>query len=356
MRRLINQLLSISAIISLSSCDLQLYTKNDVTNEKADLKVDEAPHLKNSLEWWYFTGHIEDSSEQKELGIEYVFFHFTPTKLKSYLMVNLAITDPVSEAFYYDYKMIPLKNDLKSELPLDLLLNKKVFAHLSGQQGTYQLKAKMSAHNVNINLKTKPIKKAVLHDGVGYENYGGIAKAGYFSYPRLEARGNVMIKNQEYLVKGELWYDRQWNCSGVTDENLAWDWFSIQYEETNSELMLYRLYDIEKGSEIFGGTYTDSKGENTYLNAEDIQIEEMEYWRSTESDTKYPVKWKVSVPTLKLKTDLEVVIPNQELQLDFWTIKFFYWEGMCQASGTIDGINVKGNSYVEMTNRFRIKE
>lgn len=342
--------------LSVGSCKFQLYTKQDVTSKKADVKIDEAPHFKNSLEWWYFTGHLQDSSQQKNLGIEYVFFHFNPTKLKSYLMVNMAVSDPESEAFYYDYKMIPIKGNLKQELPLNISINKKLSANLKGANGDYELRGRMEAHNVAINLKTNKSKEVVLHDGVGYESYGDIATAGYFSFPRLNASGNIMIKNQEYLVKGELWYDRQWNCSGVLNENVAWDWFSVQFKETESELMIYRVYNLLNQQEILGGTYTDSIGNSTYLNGDEISIKETEYWKSTKSDTQYPIAWTVSLPSLKLETQLKAEIPHQELALKFWPINFYYWEGMCKAQGSIDGKQVTGNSYVEMTNRFRDKK
>ena len=349
------KLIAGAILVCSYSCQFQLYTKKDITREKADLTIDEAPHAKNSLEWWYFTGHVADSSQQKEFGVEYVFFHFNPTRLKSYLMVNLAVTDPESEAFYYDYKMIPFKPKSNNKLPLNLKLDKQVFAHLSGQAGSYKLKAKMNEHHVRINLSTKPAKQVVLHDGIGYEDYGGMAKAGYYSYPRLKTEGNIMIKHQEYLVKGEMWYDRQWNCSGVTNKNMAWDWFSIQFKETNSELMVYRLYDLSTEQEIFGGTYTDSLGQSTYLKEQDIHLQEIAYWKSTASFRKYPVKWNLEVPSLKIKTEVEALIPNQELNLRILPINFYYWEGMCQAKGSIAGKQVTGNSYVEMTNRIREK-
>src|SRR6056300_174741 len=85
------------------------YNKKDVYTEKASLVVDEKVHPKNSLEWWYFTVHLYDSVQQKELGIEYVFFHFNPTNVKGGWMVNMAISDPEEEKFYFDYQLFPKK-------------------------------------------------------------------------------------------------------------------------------------------------------------------------------------------------------------------------------------------------------
>jgi predicted secreted hydrolase len=138
---------------------------------------------------------------------------------------------------------------------------------------------------------------------------------------------------------------------------VAWDWFSIQFEESNSELMLYKLYHLENGDKLYGGTYTDSSGKSTFLEADQIKIAEVENWRSPRSDAKYPTKWEIEIADLALKTELEALMPDQELELKFGPLtKFYYWEGMAKASGTIGQQQVSGKSYVEMTNRFRVKD
>ena len=339
--------------ISVLSCKIP-YSKKDIFEEKASLPKDEAPHFKNSLEWWYFTGHLKDEKKKKTLGVEYVVFHFNPTNVKGGWMVNIAVSDPETGSFYYDHKFFPKKKREFMDLPLDFNWSKKQFlSSLKGQNGNYQIGAHFSKESISTNLATRAEKEVVLHDGVGYENYGNIAKVGYYSYPRLKTKGEINLKGEEYKVAGNLWYDRQWNCSGVFDKKVAWDWFSIQFEETQSELMLYRFYSIKDSTVIFGGTYTDSTKQSVFLDDEQISITETKYWISPESEAKYHVKWEIAVDDLGLETNLKTLFPNQELALNFGpATKFYYWEGMCQATGTIDGQEVLGNSYVEMTNRF----
>ena len=346
-------------LLSLAVCSCKVpYSKKDVFEEKALLPKDEAPHFRNSLEWWYFTGHLKDESKGKTLGVEYVVFHFNPTNVKGGWMVNMAVSDPENEDFYYDHQFFPKKKREFIDLPLDFNWSKKQFnSSLKGQNGFYQIGANFSSDSISMQLNTRTEKDVVLHDSIGYENYGDIAKAGYYSFPRLKTEGEINLNGEEYNVEGNLWYDRQWNCSGVFDRKVAWDWFSIQFEETQSELMLYRLYSLKDSSVIFGGTYTDASNKSVFLENDQINISEIEYWVSPDSDAKYPVEWNIEVEDLNLKTNLKTAFPNQELALDFGPMtKFYYWEGMCNATGTIQGVVVNGNSYVEMTNRFRIKE
>ncbi|MFT6167221.1 MAG: putative secreted hydrolase [Vicingaceae bacterium] len=351
------RLIFILLSLAVFSCKVP-YSNKDVFEEKALLPKDEAPHFKNSLEWWYFTGHLQDDAKQKTLGVEYVVFHFNPTNVKGGWMVNMAVSDPENEAFYYDHQFFPKKKREFMDLPLNFNWSKKQFnSSLKGQNGVYQIGANFSSDSISMALNTRAEKEVVLHDGIGYENYGDIAKAGYYSFPRLKTEGKINLNGEEYNVEGNLWYDRQWNCSGVFDRKVAWDWFSIQFEETKSELMLYRLYSLSDSSVIFGGTYTDSTNKSFFLENYQINISETKYWVSPHSDAKYPIEWNIEVEDLNLKTNLKTAFPNQELELVFGPMtKFYYWEGMCNATGTIQGVGVNGNSYVEMTNRFRIKE
>ncbi|MEQ8909706.1 MAG: lipocalin family protein [Vicingaceae bacterium] len=344
-------------VFSITACQIP-YHAADVFEEKAELPKDEAPHTKNSLEWWYFTGHLEDSLKEKKLGVEYVVFHFNPTNVRGGWLLNMAVSDPENDTFYYDHKFFTKPKHQFEKLPLDMHWDKKgIQSRLQGQSGNYQIYAKMDAHPVEYELTSKPGNGVVLHDGVGYEEYGEYAKAGYYSFPRMPTEGKVKIKETTYQVQGNLWYDRQWNCSGVWERKVAWDWFAIQFEESKSELMMYRLYHLQDSVELFGGTYTDKNGKRTDLASEQIKIKEVEYWRSPDSDAKYPTKWEVEIPEIELKTDITVAFPQQELELKFSPLaKFYYWEGMSYANGKLKGEQVNGKAYVEMTNRFRQKK
>ncbi|WP_400192668.1 lipocalin family protein [Hymenobacter sp. B81] len=352
-----NKLLpALALLLTLLSpaCSLKPTTKHDVQAPQAQLPQEEAPHRRNSLEWWYFTGHLRDSLSGQQYGLEYVFFHFNPTGRKDHLMVNVALTDPQQKRFRYDYEWRGLKNELPSTLPLDLSLRKQDQTWtLRGQEGRYQLHADLTSHpGYGLSLRTEPAKPVLLHGGTGYENYGNIATAGYYSYPRLSTRGTLLINGEKRPVSGELWYDRQWNCGAVTRKDIGWDWFSIQLDEPREELMLYAVYDKNSTRKIGGGTHNSVQSQNTHLGESDFQLETLEYWTSPKSKLRYPSKWRVRVPSQGYDLVIEPVMPEQELTLKLIAgIRMYYWEGMCRVTGTRHGQPVRGNSYVEITNR-----
>lgn len=347
----------ISFVFFAQACVPKPVTTYDPPREYAVLPIDEAPHPKNSLEWWYFTGHLYDE-DSLEYGIEYVFFHFTPRGKREYMMVNVAISDPQNQAFHYDYKISRAKKGLSFELPINLYMDKKGERwDFKGQEGKYEFNAKMVKHpGYGFQLKTEPIKDILLHAGKGYENYGGYAKAGYYSYPRMKTEGIIQIDGVEKLVKGQLWYDRQWNCIGVVDRNIAWDWMSVQLNEHQEEIMLYIVHHYGDGVEILGGSYFTEDGENIYLPQGSFTIKETDFWISPVSKGTYPIAWEVEIPDHDLSFSIKSKIPHQELNLNFgFGLKLHYWEGMCDVAGTRKGESFSGNSYVEITNRNRRK-
>jgi predicted secreted hydrolase len=340
--------------VFLAACKLVPYSQNDTYKERAHLPEEEAPHFKNSLEWWYFTGHLYDA-DSNEYGIEYVFFHFNPRNKRDFLMVNIAVSDPQRQAFYYDYKIVPLKEHLQATLPLNLLVkSKKELWTLQGQEGAYGFQAMMNRHPVGVSITTQPDKPLLLHSGTGYEQYGPYAKAGYYSYPRLHAEGSLLLHGLSIPVRGEIWYDRQWNCIGVFQQEVAWDWFSVQFADKKEELMLYRVHHRGDNAYIYGGSLFTADGEEIHIEDGEIVLEELEEWYSPASKTSYPTKWRVQIPRHGYDLEISAKIPHQELGLKFGPLAtLYYWEGMCSVEGTRDGVQVMGNSYIEITNRAK---
>ncbi|MBL4708420.1 MAG: carotenoid 1,2-hydratase [Flavobacteriales bacterium] len=197
-------LIILIGLILLFSCRVP-YNKKDVFEEKADLSKDEAPHEKNSLEWWYFTGHLRDTLQDKLFGVEYVVFHLNPTNIRGRWMVNVAISDPENQKFYYDHKFFAKSKDQFAALPLDFVWNKKRFSStMKGEKGNYEFTAGFGKEPIQLKLSTKPKKEVVLHDGTGYEDYGDIAKAGYYSFPRLATEGEIQLEDKTYSSKWRL--------------------------------------------------------------------------------------------------------------------------------------------------------
>ena len=339
---------------TLSGCAVKPTNKYDVAHERAQLPQEEAPHPRNSLEWWYLTGHLKDTKTGQLYGVEYVFFHFNPTGKKDYQMVNFAVSDPQTQQFRYDYDYEKLPKLLPPTLPLGLTMTKKKQRWtLTGQEGRYHLQARMADHpGTAIDLTTTPAKPVLLHNGTGYDRNVAMTQVGYYTYPRLTTTGTIEVGGERHAVSGELWYDRQWNCDMRGMKNIAWDWFSIQLDDPRDDLMLYNLTSRATNDQLGGGSLFTADARNTHLDKADFQVETLAYWTSPTSGKRYPAKWRVRVPSQGYDLLVEPLIPDQELRIHFYVIfNLYYWEGMCRVTGTHHGQPVHGTSYVEITNR-----
>ena len=328
------------------------YDKKDVYNEAAVVETDELVHEKNSLEWWYFTGHLKEKNGDRTFGIEYVFFHTNPLGVKDYSLMNFGLTDPQNNKFYFDYEIKALKNRLRSENPISLKTpNDGKECSLTGFNGNYMLNGKMKNHSIAINLNTTNNQKALLHEGRGYKKYGDLAEAGYYSFTRLPADGTIELNGESIEVEGLLWYDRQWNCGEIFGGKVSWDWMAIQLNETEDDIMAYQVTTprIEE-KQIFGGTYYNPNFQINLTN-ENLNLNPIEYWESEKTGVKYPIKWEVELPKQNTFLTVEALVKDQELDFRFGAYTMKYWEGMCKVTGTKDGKNVTGNAYLEMTNR-----
>ena len=62
----------------------------------------------------------------------------------------------------------------------------------------------------------------------------------YYSITRLKTEGKIFRKNKEIPVQGLSWMDHEFGSSQLRDDQVGWDWFSIQLEN-RLELMFYQI-------------------------------------------------------------------------------------------------------------------
>ncbi|MDA9267379.1 hypothetical protein N9P66_03310 [Salibacteraceae bacterium] len=329
--------------------------ESDVFYDRADIQRDEAPHVANSLEWWYATGWLNDVETGDTFGIEFVVFHFSMNGKKDRLLSNVAITDVSADRFYFDHTLVGLEDQLEATLPLQLSTDHgKSKASMSGKFGEYSFiaNADHEGESFYYSLKTKPNSPVVFHgNNTGYEDYGGYAKAGYYSYTDLITEGEIEVDGKLRKVKGSIWYDRQWNCGSVLqNRTTGWDWMSLSLNETNEKMMLYRLR-LKEGLNIYGGTLIHKDGTYKALKGDELQITDLDYWKSDNSGDRYPSSLAISIPHENIELELKMLKEQQELEIKILPlVKLYYWEGMCEVNGTRNGVNVTGRSYLEITN------
>jgi predicted secreted hydrolase len=89
-------------------------------------------------------------------------------------------------------------------------------------------------------------------------------------------------------------------------------------------------------------------GRSVRLRQSDFTIEVLDRWASPRNKGVYPIKWRLSAPSLGVNVTVTPVFPDQELDTAKST-GVIYWEGAVRADGTVFGGPVKAKGYVEMT-------
>lgn len=312
---------------------------------------DHGAHPDYRVEWWYFTGNLV-TAQGRPFGFELTFFRFamapsqTPRAsdwaTRQMWVANFAISDIKPERFHF------FKRSQRGALglagaqiePVRIWLDNW---ELRAQSADSLFPARLQAEHgdAGIDLRLTSEKPLVLQGEAGYSRKStDPANASYYySYTRLRAQGTLTVDGETYQVSGPAWMDREWSTSALAENQVGWDWISLQLDD-GRDLMLYRLRQRDGSAGPYSAGVLISKAGTPHdLTVEEFEMTPLRYWRSAATGVSYPVAWRVQVPSEQLDLKVEARMPNQELNL-----KMRYWEGAVTASGE----DVSGVGYLEL--------
>ena len=188
------------------------------------------------------------------------------------------------------------------------------------------------------HLDLKPVKPFVINgeNGLSQKAEGQGRASYYVSFPRLSVTGTDHTRRTAlHDVTGQAWMDHEWFTEQLASRSDGWDWFSIQLDN-NTELMLFELRG-QDGTSIrtHPGPSSMPDGQARHLKRADFTLEPMTKWG------KYPIAWKIRVPSLNIELTWKAALDNQELRSQTGPN---YWEGAVTYEGTGRGVG-----YLEMT-------
>ena len=324
---------------------------------------DHGPHNDFQTEWWYYTGNLQ-TRDGRRFGYQLTFFRrallpleLIPPRASSWAtsqvyMAHFALSDidgqnyqaferlsrgavglagAQSEPFQVwleDWRVEQTAdNPLACAAPCDY--------HLTSAQG-----------DVRLDLALKDLKGPVLQGDQGYSPKGsGPGQASYYySLTRLKTSGTIEVAGQVFSVDGLSWMDHEFSTSALSRNQVGWDWFSIQMDD-GSELMVFQIRRSDGSVDPFSsGTFVRPDGSTLHLGLDDFDLEVGADWKSQASGAIYPAAWRLNVPSLGLRLQIEPLMANQELNLSY-----AYWEGAVTVAGNLGGEVVTGKGYVELT-------
>ena len=317
---------------------------------------DHHAHREFKTEWWYFTGNLFDA-DGRRFGYELTFFRhgiqpaaerdpnvsrFIVDDLK---FAHFALTEVNDRKFHFDQKTSRGAFGEAGFDSGDRIAWIENWNLTATGEGSFDLAAATEFGRLRLHLRAS--KPPVIHgeNGVSVKAADGSSASHYYSIPRLESSGEIVLDGSRHQVGGETWFDHEWSSSQLGRGEAGWDWLCLQFEG-GGELMLYRMR-LENGEmePSSSGTWIEADGTSVYLRASDFQMTPTAFWNSKLSGANYPVAWRVDLPSRALSFVLKAAFEDQELRLGPIT----YWEGAVDATGSSKGAPVRGRGYLELT-------
>jgi len=320
---------------------------------------DHGPHSEFRTEWWYYTGNLHDAAG-RHFGFQLTFFRIAvaPTMAtrasawasREVYMAHFAVTDTAGQRFSAASRLTRAALGLAGARaqPFKVWVEDWSAEGIAGEAAPVRLRA--AEDQTAIDLTLTSAKPVVLQGERGLARKGeesGNASY-YYSLTRMPVTGRVTIRGVAFEVSGLGWMDREWSTSSLGADLVGWDWMAIQLDD-GRDLMLYQLRRTDGSADRFsGGSLVAVDGSSRWLGPGEFRIEVRDTWSSPRDGTRYPSRWRVTVPAEALELEVVPRLADQELAL-----AVRYWEGAVRVEGRAGGRRIGGVGYVELVGYAR---
>ena len=317
--------------------------------------ADHGPHPEFRHEWWYFTGNLRAPGGRR-FGYQLTFFRFAlsprpPARRSQWAttqayMAHFAVTDAQGIRFHHFERTGRGALGLAGATAHPFRVWLDDWSAEGSESSTLPVRLRAAEGSAAVDLVLDTGRAIVPQGDRGLSRKGAAPgnASHYYSMTRLSTRGTVRVDGVSFPVEGNSWLDREWGTSSLEKGQVGWDWFALQLSD-GRDLMFYRLRRDDGGTDPFSaGTLVLPDGSYRPLSPDDVRIEDLESWRSPESDVRYPSRWRLRLPREALELEVFPRLADQELRT-----AVRYWEGAVGVRGTSRGEPVEGEGYVELT-------
>lgn len=327
---------------------------------------DHGPHPGFRTEWWYYTGNVF-TKDGRHFGYQFTIFRSQMSPPDSGAQDNafnenwntnqlylghFAVSDVEAEDHVFEERYSRGAAGLAGSQadPHRIWLEDWEIIRIETESGddknfTVNIQAEME-DGTSINFDITPSKPLVLQGEDGYDPKGSeTGNASYYlAFTRMQTNGVITKDGQEYRVSGDSWMDHEWSTSALDEDQEGWDWFSIQLSN-NYEIMYYQLRNSDGSvSEFTNGSVIDPDGNKVNFDTGEVTLEVLDTWKSPHSGANYPSTWNLSIPGKNIDLQVETAFPDQEMD-----VSVRYFEGVLRLRGVMNGEEITGNGFVEMT-------
>ncbi|MFN7994937.1 MAG: lipocalin-like domain-containing protein [Bryobacteraceae bacterium] len=300
-------------------------------------------------EWWYYTGNVQ-APAGKRFGFQLVFFrqgrrgstddNRSTWRIDDLYLAHLALTD-IDGRRFLRYKRLNRAGPGIAGASFD---QRRIWnGNWSAQWEDERQTLNATAEEMRLHLQLKPMTPVVINgeNGVSQKAPGPGRASHYISFPRLSVEGEINGQR----VSGTAWMDHEWFTRQLAENQIGWDWFSIQLAN-GTEAMLFEIRREDGTIDPHSsGTFIDRDGRARHLRASDFRLKPLETWTSPKTRTRYPVRWSIEIVPAGVTLECQAALENQEQPGEGETPG--YWEGAVVYRSL--NRNESGVGYLEMT-------
>jgi len=269
---------------------------------------DHGSHPQYQTEWWYYTGQLYDENQQAfrdkpQYGFQLTFFRRTESLTSgaaSEYMAHAAITDMAAGTTYFSSRIGGGALGIATTSPDSLAAvsgDWTVDPMGEGLTLRFALPSAGQQKPLEIRIRTAELPPVWFQGDNGVSQKASCDRCAsmYYSMPRIDVQARLVSGEQQRDLRGIAWMDHEFMTNSLGKSQVGWDWFGLMLKDGRS-LMLFQLRNDSGGKDFSSGGIRS--GETTRaLRANEFELAPLEYWRSPTSGAKYPIAWRVKVPT-----------------------------------------------------------
>ena len=314
---------------------------------------DHRAHPAYRNEWWYLTGQLEDEGGAR-FGYQLTFFRIAlaPTAAerdsawatRQLWMAHAALSDIGAQTHQHEQRFARGALGLAGQAGSPFRVWLEDWTLIGGDNGEFPWTLEVETGDFSLALTLTPEREPVLQgvDGLSQKSAAAGNASYYYSITRLQTAGELRSGGNTHTVAGSSWLDREWSTSALGDNQIGWDWFSLQLA-SGADLMLYRLRERGGGTDPHSaGSVLSAADRRVGLGAGDFELDALRWWTSPDG-ARYPVAWRLRVPGEDLDLRVEALLDDQEMRTSV-----SYWEGAVGVWPFAGGESI-GRGYLEMT-------
>jgi predicted secreted hydrolase len=298
------------------------------------LPRDHGAHPAFQIEWWYTAGTVADQH-----GRDYFWFA-TVWSGMGFLAGRVNVVDLGADRIVLAKEYVATSSPTSGQTAIDV----DGFDLRGRAHGAWSVAAPVAGTG-RLQLSLTPVQPYVLNGPAGIVREGPGASSAYYSDPRLAARGTLVLDGRSRRLRGQGWFDHQWGNFATNTASWHWNWFACQLKG-GSDLMLYQFINP-------AGQPTGVQ-DGTFVSARDVVRHPRLFTvvplgpviRPHGATGRYPLRWRLIVPSTRLKITLGARARNQFIANQYLP---GFWEGAAAITSGAQGACIVESTRESMT-------